>query len=53
MAETAKGNKFVVVHPYDKGDGTHVDKHVRSTPSTSKGKAPAHPRDRGEGEDKK
>ena len=41
MAETAKGNKIVVVPKHDRkqdGNVVHVAAHGRSTPDTSKGK---------------
>ncbi len=36
MAKTADGNKYVVVRPYTREDGTTVPKHVRSTPCSPK-----------------
>ncbi len=41
MAETSKGNKWVVVPAYTRKDGgktIHVPQHDRSTPKTSTGK---------------
>jgi hypothetical protein len=41
LAETKKGNKYVVVEPYERKQGgkvVEVPKHERSTPRTSKGK---------------
>jgi hypothetical protein len=41
MAETEKGNKFVVVPAYERvqdGKTVTVPKHDRSTPKTSKGR---------------
>lgn len=40
MAETKSGAKFNRIPGYTKQDGTKVKSHVRSNPSTSKGKAP-------------
>jgi len=40
MAETKRGKKEVHVKKYKRPDGTTVGAHYRSTPRTSRGKAP-------------